>query len=122
VWIALVFVGYSALELVLTWTWTPLGRERSHTDMLTIFGLVAAIVIVGQFFVAFKAFSERFILGLALVGLITGLLSTVTPSAVLSLIVGPLRICALVFWIVGFVLSLRMLLSAARKQRSGQHS
>jgi hypothetical protein len=122
VWISLVFVGLSALELALTWTWKPLTGQRSPVDTLTIVGLVAAIVIVGQFFVAFKAFGERFILGLVLVGLITGFLSTVTPSAVLSLIVGPLRICELVLWIVGLFLSLAMFVSSVRNRRSSQNS
>lgn len=109
---ALIVVAFCGMELVLSWR--SLGRSSPiEHDKLFFLGPVIAIAVLAMLFVEFRCIRERLVLALAMIRLATGLVSTLAPGFVnpTSKLV---RGSYLLLWVIATVISMSMLVSAAK--------
>jgi hypothetical protein len=115
-WIALIFVAFSALELVLSWR--PLVRDNPHDrNWALIMGLIVTIAVLGQLLVVFKCLRERLVLCLAIASFARGLLLLLVPPLAVRLSAKLITGGNIVLWTVATMLSLSILLSSLRQKR-----
>jgi len=104
--VALVFFFFCVLEMVLSWRSISSRRPSEHS-LLLLFGHIAAVVILCQFFIAFKCIRERIILGFLMIDLLKGVYLQFFPS-----VLGPtIREADFAMWVLGGFLSLSMLVA-----------
>src|SRR6185437_10771275 len=111
-WVAFAFVAFCLMEAILSWR--SLGKEQSAQPVgIILLGHGVAIAVLAQLLVVFKCLRERIVLSLGIVRLAEGLFGGLAPGWV-SPVAVTLRPANLALWVLAGIISLTMLVSAAR--------
>lgn len=114
VWVAFAFVAFCLMEAILSWR--SLGKEQSAQPVgIILLGHGVAIAVLAQLLAVFKCLRERIVLSLGIVRLAAGLFRGLAPGWV-SPVAVTVRQGSLALWVLAGIISLTMLVSAARVQ------
>lgn len=108
---SMIFVAFCGLEAFLSWR--VLGNAFPEYNLLNVLRDFVVIAVCAKFLLMFRCSRERFVVSLVILRYVIGLTSASMPTVV-NRVAGLVRIGDFALWVLALIVSLSMLVQAAR--------